>query len=69
MNSIPKFCIVIPVNHNIGFFRLCLQSLERLDYPPDQFRIVVVDGGQVPGLDEFARRPPRPAPTGCTNTG
>jgi len=55
MNSIPKFCIVIPVNHNIGFFRLCLESLERLDYPRDQFKVVVVDVGQIPGLEAFAR--------------
>lgn len=55
MNSISKFCIVIPVNHNIGFFRLCLESLERLDYPQGQFKVVTVDCGQAQGLDEFAR--------------
>ena len=55
MSPIPKFCIVVPVNHNIGYFRMCLESLERLDYSPDRFKVVTVDCGQVPGLDEFAR--------------
>lgn len=55
MKPIPKFCIVVPVNHNIGYFRLCLESLERLDYPRDRFKVVTVDCGQVPGLAEFAR--------------
>ena len=55
MNPIVKFCVVVPVNHNIGYFRMCLESLERMDYPQEQFKVVTVDCGQVSGLDEFAR--------------
>ena len=55
MNPIPKFCIVVPVNHNIGYFRLCLESLERLDYARDRFTVVTVDCGQVPGIIQYVR--------------
>ena len=55
MHPTLTFCVVVPVNHNIGYFRLCLDSLERLDYPRDRFKVVTVDCGQVPDLDRFAR--------------
>ena len=43
--NLPFFTIVIPTYRRPSLLVTCLQSLARLDYPPDCFEVVVVDDG------------------------
>jgi glycosyltransferase involved in cell wall biosynthesis len=43
------FSIVIPVQNEAAHLLECLQALSRLDYPRDQYEIIVVDNGSTDG--------------------
>jgi GT2 family glycosyltransferase len=49
----PKFSVIIPACHRMEFMELCLESLERLEYPRDGFRIAVIDCGVIDGLTPY----------------
>ncbi len=46
------FSIVIPTHNRADRLRRCLDSLTGLDYPKDQFEVVVVDDGSVPSMHD-----------------
>ena len=50
---VPKFTIIIAVTHSIGYLKECLDSLERLDYPQNQYHVVLIDCHILPGLKNF----------------
>lgn len=39
------FSIVIPTYNSEKYIRRCLESILAVDYPPDKFEVIVVDGG------------------------
>ncbi len=44
-----QFSIIIPTFSRPGKLRMCLDSISRVDYPVDQFEVIVVDdGGDIP---------------------
>jgi glycosyltransferase involved in cell wall biosynthesis len=45
MNQTPFFSIIIPTYNRPERLTTCLQSIAQLDYPPDQFEVIVVDDG------------------------
>ncbi len=47
-----KFSIIVPV-YNDPHFKTCLDSLLRLDYPRDQYEIIVVDNNSQPTLQSL----------------
>lgn len=53
--KIPKFTIIIIVNHNLKDLKDSLDSLVNLDYPKDLFHVVLVDCLIVKGLQDFFR--------------
>lgn len=44
----PKFSVIVPTRARLPQLRACLQSLANLDYPRDQFEVVVVNDGSPP---------------------
>jgi glycosyltransferase involved in cell wall biosynthesis len=44
-SSLPFFSIIIPTYRRPKRLAACLQSIARLDYPRDQFEVIVVDDG------------------------
>jgi len=69
------FSIVVPTRGRPGALVACLESLARLDYPPDAFEVVVVDDGgacgALPELDLDVRvvRQDRSGPAAARNRG
>jgi GT2 family glycosyltransferase len=51
--QLPLFAIIIAVTHSLEDLELCLSSLERLDFPKQDFHIALVDCHVTPGLSEF----------------
>lgn len=52
----PLVSIVIPSRNRPSQLGVCLEALEKLEYPQDRFEVIVVDdGGRVP-LDEIVAR-------------
>jgi glycosyltransferase involved in cell wall biosynthesis len=45
MSELPFFSIIIPTYERPAQLLTCLQSLARLEYPPDQFEVIVVNDG------------------------
>jgi GT2 family glycosyltransferase len=48
-----EFSIIIAVTHSLEDLELCLSSLEKLDFPSENFRVALVDCHVTPGLQEF----------------
>lgn len=48
-----KFSIIVPVYNTADFLADCLRSLENLDYPRDQYEILMVDNGSTDGSSEM----------------
>jgi glycosyltransferase involved in cell wall biosynthesis len=51
MHDLPFFSIIIPTYERPAQLKTCLQSLARLDYPPERFEVVVVDDGGIQSLE------------------
>jgi glycosyltransferase involved in cell wall biosynthesis len=49
-----RFCVVVPTYNRPQPLRHCLAALARLDYPRDQFEVIVVDDGSREPLTEIA---------------
>lgn len=45
MSDLPFFSVIVPTYERPEQLATCLQSLARLDYPPEQFEVIVVDDG------------------------
>lgn len=52
----PFISIVIPTYNRPDQLAVCLQACSRLDYPHDQFEVLVVDDGGITTLDEIVAR-------------
>ena len=55
----PNFTIVIAVYHSLDLLSDCLASLETLNYPAEDFRVIVLDLGIIDGLGDFMIKFPR----------
>ena len=44
-----KFSIVVPVFNTSRYLRDCIASLEALDYPRDEYEILMVDNNSTDG--------------------
>ena len=54
--QIPFFSIIIPTYNRPQEISACLESLSRLDYPRDQFEVIVIDDGSEISLQPVAAR-------------
>jgi hypothetical protein len=52
----PTITIVVPVLHSLPELGDCLTSIDKLDYPPERFRVAVVDCRVVDGVDAFCQK-------------
>jgi glycosyltransferase involved in cell wall biosynthesis len=57
-----RFTIVIPSRNRPSRLRTCLEAIARLDYPHQEFEVVVVDDGSAPPLEDAVMREPLPGP-------
>jgi len=48
-----KFSIIVPVYNTADFLADCLRSLENLNYPREQYEILMVDNGSTDGSSEM----------------
>jgi len=55
LKEFPTVSIVIPVYNAASTISLCLDSIQRLNYPKDQFEVIVVDNGSNDGSDRIAK--------------
>ncbi len=53
MSNSPFFSIIIPTYNRPKMLQNCLESLSALDYPKDDFEVVVVDDGSPVSLEEI----------------
>ena len=51
----PSVTIIVPVLHSVPELLECLKSIDKLDYPHERFRTVVVDCGVVDGVEALSR--------------
>ncbi|MEM2261387.1 MAG: glycosyltransferase [Nitrososphaerota archaeon] len=51
-----KVSIVIPVKNNARLLEKCLASIQDLNFPKNEFEVIVVDGGSTDGSVEVAKR-------------
>jgi glycosyltransferase involved in cell wall biosynthesis len=56
MRDLPFFSIIIPTYERPSQLATCLQSLARLDYPPEKFEVIVVDDGGVQSLESVIEK-------------
>jgi glycosyltransferase involved in cell wall biosynthesis len=54
--TIPVFTIVVPLTHSLDDIDRCLSSLEEIDYPKENFQVVLVDCLVIPGLQEIIEK-------------
>ena len=54
--SFTKFAIIVAVYHSLDYLSDCLNSLEKLNYPVENFQIVVLDLDAINGLREFMKK-------------
>lgn len=63
MNSLPYVSVVVVVRNGGRYIRACLESLVNLDYPPDLYEVLVVDGASTDDTraiaEEYIREFPR----------
>lgn len=52
----PVFAIILSVVHSVHDLKLCLSSLEKINYPKENFKVILIDIGVVPGLRAFFRK-------------
>jgi glycosyltransferase involved in cell wall biosynthesis len=45
VKPLPLFSVIIPTYNRPERLSVCLESLARLNYPPDRYEVVVVDDG------------------------
>lgn len=50
-----KYSIVIPCFNEAAHIQACLESLHQLNYPKEEFEIIVVDNGSSDGSDTIAK--------------
>lgn len=55
MSKLPAVSIIIPVYNAASTLALCLDSIQRLNYPKNAFEVIVVDNGSDDGSDRIAR--------------
>ncbi len=51
-----KVSIIIPTKNNIDVIEKCLTSLQNIDFPQDEFEIIIVDGHSTDGTVEIAKK-------------
>lgn len=51
--AVPDFAIIIPVLHSLEDLARCLASLDKLDYPRERFRVILIDCHVLNGLKDF----------------
>lgn len=54
--ALPSISIVIPVYNSVSTLSLCLESVQKLNYPKEKLEVVIVDNGSDDGSDEIARK-------------
>ena len=54
--SIPKISISLPVYNEEKYIKLCLDSVERLDYPKNKIEVFVVDAGSTDDTVKIAKK-------------
>lgn len=57
-NDVPRFTIIVPVAHSPEDVDRCVTSMQKLDYPPDRFRVVLAECGIAPGLSHHLENLP-----------
>ena len=55
MSKLPLISVIVPVYNASPTLSLCLNSLEKLDYPKSKLEIIVVDNGSTDGSDKIAK--------------
>ncbi|MGE3521598.1 MAG: glycosyltransferase family 2 protein [Candidatus Dadabacteria bacterium] len=55
MSNLPTVSIIIPVYNAASTIAICLDSIQRLNYPKNAFEVIVVDNGSNDGSDRIAR--------------
>jgi len=76
-DSLPFVSIVIPVYNGTRTIRLCLDAIQRLDYPRERYEVIVVDNNSTDGTPEIVSQYPvrllyereLQGPHAATNTG
>jgi cellulose synthase/poly-beta-1,6-N-acetylglucosamine synthase-like glycosyltransferase len=76
-NFFPLVSIVIPVYNGTRTVRLCLDAIQRLDYPKERYEVVIVDNNSTDGTPEIVSQYPvrllyereLQGPHAATNTG
>lgn len=51
----PYISVVIPVLNGVRFIDACLESVINLEYPKDNFEVIIVDNGSTDGTTKFIR--------------
>jgi cellulose synthase/poly-beta-1,6-N-acetylglucosamine synthase-like glycosyltransferase len=56
VTNLPFISIVVPVYNSISTLSLCLESIQKLNYPKDKLEVIIVDNGSDDGCDNVARK-------------
>ena len=53
--SLPRFSVLVAVYHSLAYLAECLTSLARLDYPRQDYEVIVLDLDTIEGLADFVK--------------
>jgi glycosyltransferase involved in cell wall biosynthesis len=51
-----KVSIIIPTKNNVNLLEKCLKSIRYLDFPKDEYEVIIVDGYSTDGTVEIAKK-------------
>jgi glycosyltransferase involved in cell wall biosynthesis len=51
-----KVSIIIPTKNNVNMLEKCLKSIQCLDFPKDEYEVIIVDGYSTDGTVEIAKK-------------
>jgi glycosyltransferase involved in cell wall biosynthesis len=51
-----KVSIIIPTKNNVNMLERCLKSIQCLDFPKDEYEVIIVDGYSTDGTVEIAKK-------------
>ena len=54
-NNLPRVCFIIPTLNAAAMLPACLRSIRNQDYPAEQIKIIVADGGSTDNSAEIAK--------------